>query len=554
MCREALILTIMAFCSAASAANFTGDAEFVAAAEKARVTSAVFWTGKPIKDWDSPCPIEWDTSKPNGAITGFSFNGNKATVTHVVVNGSRQEVILNAIPHEVDHMVRISIIGRPVPRWLDEGCAVQFESEEAKAGYRSALLHGNLKTTVWDLMGAKEYPRDSETLTAFYSGSASVVEWMLEMSSPKDVLNAQIHNLSTPQQWQLYIGEPMHRSRQRFDEWFVAKYATEQPFTDNQPHADAYVAGDFECPPCHSFLEYAKSSKAGRKFEWHIHRLSKAECQQKGLSVPFFAVNGKKMDENFTIWHDVDVWAAKQLGLGKPHMTYEEHEKSLQPPPVEKYQRAPEIQNEAVEVAPGVTMTPAAIESFGDMLPKPTPMKPELSIEWDKIHVVVALSDANEKINKAVKGPSLRAFRRLSKNAALIDIIAESEDPARFEKYSEALGVDIDVFHVSVLIPSGTVLSSESFTLQKIETLLNATASNFSREEIRDIPVEIISEDLNGEAYEGILAALDEPDGAVSDYSFILNALAGSGAILALWGGVAIFRRKKKEPAETPEV
>jgi len=218
MYREVLVIVTMMVAATANAANFTGDPGLVAVAEKARVTSAIFWTGKKLKNWPQPCPISWSQEGVGEGSSKFTHTDRGVRGFRVQVNGSREVVSKDTIPHEVDHMVRATVIGHPIPRWLDEGSAVQFETAESKAGYRSALLYGDLQNSVWDMLHLKEYPRNDDAMTAMYSGSASVVEWMIEMRGAKEVLKAQEYSLSTPQQWQMYVGEPISKSRQRYDE------------------------------------------------------------------------------------------------------------------------------------------------------------------------------------------------------------------------------------------------------------------------------------------------------------------------------------------------
>jgi len=550
MYREVLLFAIVLISSVAQSANFSGDPQFVAAAEKARVTSARFWTGKTLKDWKEPCPITWANEKSSGA-TRFRYENGKAYGFGMMVGGTREEAIADVIPHEVDHAVRATIIGHAVPRWLDEGSAALFESEKSRANYRADLLYGNLKSSVWDLMHLKEYPDNEDQMTALYSGSASVVEWMIHMAGPKKVLQAQEYSLSTPQQWQQYVGESINRSRQRYDEWFQVKYRDKAPShpaaelessvpLEGVPFADVFVAGDFECDPCHRFLDYAAHTKTGRKFYWKIHRVSGDECRRSGISVPMFVVNGVKIDVPINEWRDVDVWAAGKLGLGSPFKDTGSQDPVDDPVPV--------------EVLPGVTMTPDAMGAMVDMLSDRTKEKIEDPVvNWSSIQVVIAVSDSSEKIAKAVKGPSMRAFRRLTGGALLIDIISEADDPGRFQKYSEALGLDVDVFHVSVLVPQAAdpegdyATGFQPFIIQKVELLLNATVTNFSGEKVTDIPVEAIAETLDPVAYEAILSVLDEPAAPKENpLEQLIPFLIGPAAVVAMYSAWGWFSRKKR--------
>lgn len=567
MHREALLIAIMLSANIAHGANFTGDPEFVAAAEKARIASSEFWTGKKLREWKEPCPITLEEGKSSGK-SKFFYDKGTAERFRMFVKGPREEVIREIIPHEVDHMVRATIVGHPIPRWLDEGSASLFESPSSRERIRSSLLYGDLKNSAWDMIHLMEYPQDSDAMTALYSESASIVEWMVEMRGPKEVLKAQVHSLSTPQQWQLYVGEPISRSRQRYDEWFQNKYrdnaepsdpyelaVNDEPFTaarEELPTASVFVAGDFRCDPCHRFLEYIEHSEAGRRFKWEIHRVSRSECQKQGISVPMFVVNGEMMSKSVERWSQVDDWAAEKLGLNSafeaaPDLPVPAWEQPSIPP---AFKDEP-IASAPVEVVPGVTMTPDAMRAVSEMLlEEKSPPKSDVVFDWSSFQVVIALSDDNEKINRAVKGPSMRAFRRLSEGKANINLICEADNPAKFKAYKDALELDIAMFHVSVLVSDRGVID-EPALLQKIEVLLHATAKNFSGEKVIDIPVEIISEELDGETYEDILMVLDKPDELVTDENEIMKYIIGGLSLPLMWytSNSAMAWWRKRKPA-----
>lgn len=549
------IATVL-FASACHAQNFTGDPELVAAAEEARVRSAVFWTGKELKPWKTPCPITWERGS-NSSSSGSSSHRyeSSGTESSIKLYGPRELSLTDGLTHEVDHVVRHYIIGKPIPRWLDEGCAAQFESRAARKIMRSALLHGNLKSSVWDLFGAKEYPKDTDSMTALYSGSASLVEWMLEMSTPHDLMRAQEAGLDSHQKWKLYVGEDASVSRQRYEKWFTAKYGSgnPEPALPSKDYIDVWVAGDFHCPPCESFKKYARSTTARRGFDYHLHPISHKDCVERGISVPLFVANNISFDGPVNTWEDVDNWARKQLQVNR---------KTTPPPPAENDPlpvREPQLglppipDSRPVSVSPGITATPEAIRVIGDMLdPRPEP-KREVVINWEGLTILVAISDEFPALAMAGEGPGRRSIQRLTGGKSKITIISERAEPSLFDSYQKALGLDVKKFHISILVPESILSKDIEAAVNKIEIIFNNNVSNFAEEKPGDIPVEIISELISPLDYSLVNKVLSSPaEESDKDDRFVGNdtiqkSLQGTALAVALGVAFYYYRRKPVE-------
>jgi len=549
------IIVILSLCATTcQAQNFVGDRDLVEAAEKARIRSAEFWTGKKLKDWDEPCEISWSRGENNldSGKTNFSYRPGGITSMVMILSGPRDLAIENTLPHEVDHAVRHSIIGKPIPRWLDEGCAAQFESREAKKRIRSALVHGNLKSSVWDMFGSKEYPQDADQLTALYSGSASLVEWMLEMSSPRDLMRAQEAGMDSHQKWKMYVGEDASVSRQRYEKWFAAKYGggNPEPALPSREYIDVWVAGDFHCPPCEDFKKYARSTTKARGFDYHLHPLSFKDCQERGISVPMFTSNNIVFEGPINTWEDVDNWARNQLKVNREPVTKVPHPpKESEPLPVREPQLdPPPIPN---SVAPGITATPEAIRVIGEMLDPSSSPKPEPVIKWEGLTILIAISDEFPALAMAGEGPGRRAIERLSSGKSKIEVISERARPAMFADYEKALGLSISKFHVSILVPSGSGIEYVEPAVLKIEHILNGSVSNFAEEDAGDIPVEIISEVVSPADYIAVSSISDDPKpgeefGLKIKWDMTRNTLYGIAATVAAYGYLLFYRRKRK--------
>ncbi|SFJ33898.1 thioredoxin family protein [Planctomicrobium piriforme] len=179
--------------SVAFAGNFAcDDAEIVAAAEHARLRSANFWQGKPLPgDWSSPCPIRVSRCADAGGQTQFSFDQGEVFGWKMLVAGSRSAILRDVIPHEVDHMVRASLVRRPIERWLDEGCAALLESESVHLRLRTIAngIDPSLFSASW--LERQHYPVTTRGVEELYAGGFSLVEFLLTKSSPGTLLAFQ---------------------------------------------------------------------------------------------------------------------------------------------------------------------------------------------------------------------------------------------------------------------------------------------------------------------------------------------------------------------------
>ncbi len=121
------------------AANPQQAQEALQTAENYRSELAMLWLGEPLPDWQVPCPIKVRMSPNLGAGGKTTFTLDRGTVTHwdMEVFGSRERVLDSVLPHEITHTIlatHFSPLGKPVPRWADEGACttVEHKSERSK--------------------------------------------------------------------------------------------------------------------------------------------------------------------------------------------------------------------------------------------------------------------------------------------------------------------------------------------------------------------------------------------------------------------------------------
>jgi hypothetical protein len=182
--------------------NFTATApteqlakRVVKAAEKYRKQLAVRWLGKELPDWNTPCPIKIGVKEKSGGATTFTFSEKEAAVTAMEMDlfGPAEAVVNSVLPHEVMHAVLATHVGKPFPRWADEGIAVLAETAEEQASHdrkcRDYLEEGR-GLRLSHLFKQKDYPRD---VIALFAQGHSVCRFLL-------TCKAKLKDAASPEQ------------------------------------------------------------------------------------------------------------------------------------------------------------------------------------------------------------------------------------------------------------------------------------------------------------------------------------------------------------------
>jgi len=140
------------------------------AAEEHRKNLARLWLGKELPPWPEPCPVKVTlTARGSGGATSFAFDGGKVLNQNMHLDGPLDSILASVLPHEVTHTVLAHAVGKPLPRWADEGAAVFAEDDQEHR------RHDQLMTRIIDerramplrrLFALNEYPRDVMTLFA----------------------------------------------------------------------------------------------------------------------------------------------------------------------------------------------------------------------------------------------------------------------------------------------------------------------------------------------------------------------------------------------------
>jgi len=153
-------------------------------AEHHRAALAKKWLGKELPAWEKPCTLVFRTvvGTTDGATT-FTFgrkDGAPALETATMeMKGEFRTVLETALPHEVTHTVLATHLKRPIPRWADEGIALQAESFDSQREHETKareLLNAGRGIRLRVLFRMTEYPKD---LMVVYAQGHSVVRFLL---------------------------------------------------------------------------------------------------------------------------------------------------------------------------------------------------------------------------------------------------------------------------------------------------------------------------------------------------------------------------------------
>lgn len=309
-----LAVVSLLIAQSAMAANFVcDDPEFAAAAEQAREQSARFWTGQLLPgDWFQPAPIVFTPTPRShgnraraGGVTSFQFDHGEVFGWRMQVFGPRAEILADVIPHEVDHMVRASLVRRPIERWLDEGCAALFESPTSQEQFREIARQtpASIVTSQW--LAEFNYPNSGESVRQLYAVGHSLVEYLLTLDEPQQLLALQ----QTPGQMAARLQSHYRLNSAElingWDRWRRLGKRQSQP-TDNALATQDVAGGNVAfrcgcqhparplliiwtadwCGPCRRFQHDWRSDPEFRRRlqqEFHIHHLDWDQHRQLAM-------------------------------------------------------------------------------------------------------------------------------------------------------------------------------------------------------------------------------------------------------------------------------
>lgn len=245
------LLTLTLITTSADAQNFIcDDTEIVARAEQARRESAIYWSGEELPGrWSVACPITvTPANHAGGGATTFQFGGGEVYGWRMQISGRREALLNDVIPHEVDHMVRASLVRRPIERWLDEGCASDRESEASQQRLRDEarrlLTSGRMPVINATWLDAMDYPRNGEDVAALYAVGHSLVEFLIDRAGPRTLLHFQCDPRPPSAKLMAFYDLDVAELSASIREWMQADRETDTTIAS----ADNDVMHAVECP------------------------------------------------------------------------------------------------------------------------------------------------------------------------------------------------------------------------------------------------------------------------------------------------------------------
>ncbi|WP_437229187.1 thioredoxin family protein [Planctomicrobium sp. SH661] len=322
-----------------SGENFRcADAEMQRVAEQARIRSARFWTGNDLPGaWSSPCPIQFSYTNHAGCgSTRFQMHGGEVFGWRMEVAGTREAILRDVIPHEVDHMVRASLTRKGIERWLDEGCAVLMESPQVHEHLRSIASKLDPAMITLDWLEGRNYPPAGQ-IQQLYAMGFSLAEFLLERGSPSQLLEFQRDPAGMTVRLQRHYNLNVESLRSGWLNWMRSDCrmrcaegrcrlhpptgGAPFPLAGDAPRPVLVIWTSEGCPPCQKFKQDFEQDSAfrerilsGFQLKWQNFDLHQSEASALGITnLPTFTLPQK----SWSGYQDAADFLSK-LGLNKP--------------------------------------------------------------------------------------------------------------------------------------------------------------------------------------------------------------------------------------------
>ena len=163
------------------------------AAEKTRRELAIHWLGQELPRWSSPCPVivqDGPTRLASGETNYTLINGQVVNFKMTVI-GTRERIIDSVLPHEVTHTViasHFAPLGKPVPRWADEGMCTTVEHDAERSKHDSMLvrfLSEGKGIPFATLFLLTDYPAD---MLPLYAQGYSLTSFLIHQGGPRNFI------------------------------------------------------------------------------------------------------------------------------------------------------------------------------------------------------------------------------------------------------------------------------------------------------------------------------------------------------------------------------
>ncbi len=143
-------------------------------AEENRKALAMHWLGRELPNWPEPCPliVNDGQNKPASGETKYTLVGGGVANFQMTVSGTPERIVDSVLPHEITHTImasHFSALGKPVPRWADEGACTTVEHQSERSKHDVMLvryLSEGRGIPFATLFALKDYPPDMMPLYA----------------------------------------------------------------------------------------------------------------------------------------------------------------------------------------------------------------------------------------------------------------------------------------------------------------------------------------------------------------------------------------------------
>ena len=164
------------------------------AAESMRRDLSIYWLGEDLPQWPEPCPIHVMAASNLGAGGQTTFTLIDGTVRNwrMSVQGTPERVLDSVLPHEITHTIlatHFASLGKPVPRWADEGACTTVEHRAERSKHEHMLvefLQSGRGIPFAAMFTMRDYPQDIMPLYAQgYSVAAFLIAQGGENEGPR---------------------------------------------------------------------------------------------------------------------------------------------------------------------------------------------------------------------------------------------------------------------------------------------------------------------------------------------------------------------------------
>lgn len=159
-------------------------------AEAYRTHLATHWLGHSLPEWFEKVPVvvQCHPRLLASGETKYVLAGGQVRQIQMVLSGTRERILDSVLPHEMTHCVlatHFAALGKPLPRWADEGACTTVEHNSERTKHDKALIQFLVEGRCFPfnaLFAMREYPKDMMPL---YAQGYSLCAFLIAQGGPK---------------------------------------------------------------------------------------------------------------------------------------------------------------------------------------------------------------------------------------------------------------------------------------------------------------------------------------------------------------------------------